>query len=146
MAGKFAILVIDDDPAIVEFLTQASRQEFPEATFLGVSSVNQATTYLDTLEGKAPQLILLDINLSDSRNGLEFLTLLRHHHQGRLLPVVVLSATDNLAQIQQGYALGAAAITRKPFGYEEWKQYARDLRTYWYQTVTIYQLWHGLNL
>lgn len=141
MAYEFPILLVDDDPNIVDILRNAARTHFPQATFLYVSTFAEAVNYLENLKGRGPKLVLLDINLKTHGEGLEFLSLLRKHPQGRLLPVVVLSASQSPDQIREAYELGAATFTSKPYSYSEWKAYLAQLKTYWLDTVSLPGIW-----
>ena len=139
---SFPILLVDDDPLIAEVLSRASQVSFPEASFIYVSSFEDAKTYIDDLEGKGPKIVLLDINLQDKVDGLDFLALLRAHPKGRLLPVIMLSATITTKLVERSYAFGASSFTVKPFNYGDWKTYLVNLRTYWFETVTLLEVSH----
>jgi CheY-like chemotaxis protein len=93
------------------------------------------------LQGRGPRLVLLDINLQTELNGFDFLTLMRGHPQGRLVPVIMISASQGQDKIEEAYRRGANAVTVKPFTYQEWKSYTSQLRTYWFETVTTPKLW-----
>jgi CheY-like chemotaxis protein len=141
MSAQFSILLVDDDPAIADILNRTSESIFPQAQFIHVSSFVQAAAYLDGLEGRGPRLILLDINLQTGLSGLEFLTLIRQHPLGHLLPVVILSTTRRQEEIKEAYIRGANAFTVKPFSYGDWKAYVTQLRIYWFETATIPKPW-----
>ncbi|WP_080239611.1 response regulator [Spirosoma rigui] len=139
---SFPILLVDDDPLIADVLSRASQTSFPEASFISVTNFQDAKTYIDDLEGKGPKIVLLDIDLQDKVDGLDFLALLRTHPKGRLLPVVMLSASKTERQVERAYAFGASAFTVKPFSYADWKVYLGHLRVYWYETVTLLDVRH----
>ncbi|MEZ0541177.1 response regulator [Fibrella arboris] len=139
MTARFPVLIIDDDPTIAEIINRAAATAFPEASFMAVNHFDQAVTYLDNLEGRGPCLILLDVDLQEDRTGLDFLTLLRKHPQGRLIPVIMLSAGADQPTIDEAYFRGANAFTTKPFTLSEWKHYTTQLQQYWYQVVTMPQ-------
>jgi len=134
---SFPVLVVDDDPLIADVLNRAANSSFPEASFIPVTSFEDAKTYIDNLEGKGPKIVLLDIDLQDKVDGLDFLALLRAHPKGRLLPVVMLSASKTERQVERAYSFGASAFTIKPFTYTDWKTYLSNLRVYWFETVTL---------
>ncbi|GAB4022473.1 response regulator [Spirosoma koreense] len=140
--GSFPILLVDDDPLIADLLNRAAQASFPEASFTHVSNFEDAKTYIDDLSGKGPKIVLLDIDLQDKVDGLDFLALLRAHPKGRLLPVVILSAIKNAKLVERAYMFGASSFTTKPFSYTDWKTYLSSLRTYWYETVTLLDVRH----
>lgn len=142
MANKFPILLVDDDPNVADVLSRAAQSTFPEATFIHVRSFEEAKRYIEELEGKGPKMVLLDIDLQDKVDGLDFLALLRAHPKGRILPVVVLSANKTATLVERAYTFGASSFTVKPFSFAEWKMYLHNLRTYWYETVTLLDVIH----
>jgi DNA-binding NarL/FixJ family response regulator len=139
---QFPILLVDDDPLVGDILERAAETSFNEASFIHVNSFDTAKAYIDGLQGKAPKLVLLDIDLKDKVDGLDFLALLRVHPKGRLLPVVILSANETRQLVERAYSFGAASFTIKPFSYADWKTYLSNLRNYWFQTVTLLDIRH----
>ncbi|GAB4004434.1 response regulator [Spirosoma sp. KCTC 42546] len=143
MPNQFPILLVDDDPNVAEILTKAAQSSFAEASFIHVSSFEEAKRYIEELEGKGPKIVLLDIDLQDKVDGLDFLTLLRAHPKGRILPVVVLSASKTAQLVERAYSYGASSFTVKPFSYSDWKTYLSNLKTYWFETVTLLDVRHS---
>ncbi|MBD2703332.1 response regulator [Spirosoma sp. BT702] len=141
MSGAFPILVVDDEAHVADILNRAAINSFPEAKFTYVSSFKEAVGYLDGLRGVGPKLVLLDLDLKSTPNGLDFLSLIRHHPQGRLIPVVILSSHATTENRDEAIMRGATAFTVKPFSFADWKKYVTELRIYWFQTVTIPKLY-----
>ncbi|WP_338868572.1 response regulator [Spirosoma sp. SC4-14] len=141
MTRQFPILLVEDDLDTVELIKRVAQKGFPEAVFIHVTSFNEAVGYLYNIEGLGPKLALLDINLDGDKNGLDFLTLMQQHPQGRFLPVVVLSATGTETNIKAAYRLGAASFTQKPFSLKGWQSFVTLLRMYWYETVLLPNTW-----
>ncbi|SFF21725.1 response regulator [Spirosoma endophyticum] len=137
MQPKFLILLVDDDPLLVDILTRAAQGSFPEAFFIQVFSSSEAITYIQALDGRGPKLVLLDIDLGAKLNGFDFLAFLRTHDQARFLPVVMLTVDDLPSTIGSAYLMGASSFTVKPASFEGWKTYFATLRLYWFSTVTI---------
>lgn len=135
MNASFLILLVDDDPFIADILNRAACTEFSEAHFVHVPSFQLAAQYLEGLQGRGPRLVLLDIDLHTEHTGFDFLARMRAHPQGRLVPIVMLSTNNKPVNVRRAYDLGANVFTTKPFDYEDWKQYVRHLRAYWFETV-----------
>lgn len=135
------ILLVDDDATIADLLTRAAKHEFPEATFIHTSTFQQAAKYLDDLSGRGARLILLDINLQTGLSGFDFLSLVRQHPQGHLLPIIMLSASRDQMDRVEAYRRGATVYSQKPFTFQGWKRYVADLRTYWFETATLPSIW-----
>ncbi|GAB3052320.1 response regulator [Spirosoma pulveris] len=141
MSAKFTILLVDDDPDVATILTRVSSQSFPEARYIHVTEFKQAQNYLNDLDGLGPNLVLLDINLQTQPSGFEFLSLMRKHPVGCFVPIVILTATSKQTVAQEAYVRGANSFTVKPFSYADWKTYVSQLRTYWFETVSIPKLY-----
>ncbi|MVM34124.1 response regulator [Spirosoma sp. HMF4905] len=137
MPSKFRVLVVDDDSTLLGILNQASQTSFPEAAFTQVANVSQAKTFLNTLDGYGPRLVLLDINLKAPESGLDFLSYLRLDKQNSLLPVVMLTVSEAASDVRQAYEWGANSFSVKPFSYSDWQSYLKGLRNYWFETVTL---------
>ncbi|SOD88177.1 response regulator [Spirosoma fluviale] len=142
-SSPFSILLVDDDPFVAEVLTRSARQNFPEASIQVKTSYAEAQAYVESLEGKGPKLILLDIDLQTGPDGFAFLYYLRNHPQGRLLPVVMLSYHDETENVEKAFSMGASLFTRKPSVYSAWQAYVQQLRHYWFETITVPTVWFG---
>ncbi|WP_420148110.1 response regulator [Spirosoma sp.] len=136
---EFPILLVEDDLAIVDTLRRTAKTYFPEATIIPVTTFEEAVVYFYNLEGKGPRLVLLDVLLPGGHTGLDFLQLLKSHPLGRLLPVIVLSRSEDATHVKEAYRLGAAAFSNKPCSFSEWKRFLIDLRLYWYETASLPQ-------
>jgi two-component system response regulator len=77
-----------------------------------------------------PQVVLLDLKLP-KLDGLGVLRRLRAHERTRLLPVVILSSSDEEEDRIQGYSLGANSYVRKPVDFEHFLRAAAQLGLYW---------------
>jgi CheY-like chemotaxis protein len=77
-----------------------------------------------------PHLILLDLNLP-RLNGLEVLERLRSHERTRLLPVVILTSSNERQDVLDGYSLGANSYVRKPVDFEKFIGTIEQLKRYW---------------
>ncbi|GAB3511919.1 response regulator [Spirosoma knui] len=140
MLTRFRILVVDDDPTVADLLNRAAVNVFPQAQFEHAVSFSQAVDYFTGLNGYAPNLVLLDINLEAEKDGYDLLSLIRAHPQGCLLPTVVLTGNHLEETGRQAYQRGASAYTRKPFSFEGWIAYVKNLHDYWYKTATVPKL------
>ena len=105
------VLVVDDDPAILEALDRALRLEG-----FGVSTRGDGSAALATLEEESPDVMVLDV-MMPGLSGVEVIRRLRAG--GHELPVCVLSARDELADRVAGLRAGADDYLVKPFELEE---------------------------
>jgi CheY-like chemotaxis protein len=71
-------------------------------------------------------LILLDLNLPDM-SGIDILQKIKSNAHIRRSPVIVLTTTDDKAEIQRCYDLGCNVYVTKPVNYENFSQAIRQL-------------------
>lgn len=86
--------------------------------------------YANRDKNDTPQIILLDINLPKV-DGLEVLRRVRADESTRLLPVVILTSSNEQQDMIKGYSLGANSYVRKPVDFNEFIDAVRQLGLYW---------------
>ncbi len=77
-----------------------------------------------------PQVILLDLKLPRI-DGLEVLRRMRAHKRTRLLPVVILTSSNEEKDRFGGYSLGANSYVLKPVDFAQFNEAVRQLGLYW---------------
>jgi CheY-like chemotaxis protein len=77
-----------------------------------------------------PQVILMDLKLPKI-DGLEVLRRLRANKLTRLLPVVILTSSNEEQDRVNGYLLGANSYVRKPIDFGQFIEAVRQLGLYW---------------
>ena len=79
-----------------------------------------------------PQVILLDLKMPRV-NGFEFLQWLRADSPGdlRLLPVIVMSSSNQKNDVNRAYALGANSYFVKPISWRDFETRMKALNAYW---------------
>jgi CheY-like chemotaxis protein len=82
----------------------------------------------DALE--VPALMLLDLKLPKV-DGLEVLRQVRADEVTRLLPVVILTSSQEDQDLVNGYLLGCNSYIRKPADFEQFRSTVRQLGLYW---------------
>ncbi len=109
MAPRTRVLVIDDDPVILELL----RINFEIEGFEVISACD-GQEGLDRASADHPDVILSDI-MMPRLDGLQLLTRLKDDPATAKVPVVLLSAKAQRAEVDKGLALGADDYVTKPF-------------------------------
>lgn len=79
-----------------------------------------------------PAVVLLDLKLPKI-DGLEVLRRLRADPRTQLLPVVLLTSSNEEEDRLRGYQLGANSYIRKPVDFDEFVHAAAQLGLYWLQ-------------
>ena len=86
--------------------------------------------YADRDPHDLPRLILLDFKLP-KMDGPEVLRRLRADERTRLLPVVMLTSSNEERDLIEGYKSGANSYLRKPIDFTQFMEYIRELGLYW---------------
>jgi CheY-like chemotaxis protein len=105
--GRGRVLVVDDDPEVLEALRELLEDLGYEAGT--AASGEQAIAAMVTVR---PQVMFLDL-LMPGISGLEALTYFRQHH--RTVPVIVITGDPGHESVQKARAAGAFDVLGKPF-------------------------------
>jgi two-component system KDP operon response regulator KdpE len=106
------ILVIDDEPDVIESVRLGFTLQWREIDVLGAASGEAG---LDVIEQDRPDLVLLDVGLPDT-DGFETLRQIRAFSD---VPVLMLTARDDSMDKVKGLELGADDYITKPFNHLE---------------------------
>lgn len=101
------MLVVDDDPDILEALS-----EILEAEGFEIRRARNGKEALERLDSPRPQLILLDL-MMPVMDGWEFAHQMRKRPDVASIPIIVLSADRNVGS--KASDIGAAGHLAKPF-------------------------------
>jgi two-component system, OmpR family, response regulator MprA len=104
------ILLVDDDRNLLELLERGFRFEG-----FRVMTARDGQGCIDVLERQAPDVVLLDIGLP-TIDGFDVLKRLR---RGSDVPVVMLSARDEVTDKVSALGIGADDYVAKPFAFDE---------------------------
>ena len=107
--GRLTVLVIDDDPVILELL----RVNF-EIEGFDVICAADGEEGLKRAQADQPDVVISDI-MMPRRDGLQLLTDLKGDPLTENLPVILLSAKAQKSEVQQGLDMGADDYITKPF-------------------------------
>jgi CheY-like chemotaxis protein len=86
--------------------------------------------YSNREEYPLPELILLDLKLPKV-DGFELVKWIRRQPGFGTIPIVVLTSSDAIRDMNRAYALGANSFLVKPLDFENFVETAKTLRTYW---------------
>ena len=108
-ATKSTIMVVDDNPDIVTIV-----KTILEVKGYGVQSAYSGKEVFNLLGEQKSDLIILDIMMPEM-DGLEVLARLKSAPETSSIPVILLSALDQLKDISTGYNMGSDHYITKPF-------------------------------
>ena len=102
--------------------------------------VRDGSEALDYLLGKGdyssrdtqqmPEIVMLDLKLPKI-SGLEVLRNIRSNESTSLLPVVILTSSDEEKDLIESYKLGANSYVRKPVDFHQFQDAVKQLAMYW---------------
>ncbi len=127
------IVLIEDNPFDAELTLRALQKTglagkikvFPD----GVAALEFLTAAAVGGDG-CPRVIFLDLKLP-KMNGLEVLGQIKENPHTRLIPVVMLTSSQEESDILDSYQLGVNSYMVKPVNYDEFSRVVEDLGLYW---------------
>ena len=134
------ILLVDDDPVDVRLTTdQLANSKLRNRVAWAKDGVD-ALAYLrregDYADVATPDLILLDLNMP-RMDGHEFLTEVKNDEQLSSIPIVVVTTSDEDADVLESYRLHANAFVTKPIGLGEMGKVVRAIEGFWLEVVRL---------
>jgi len=131
------ILLIEDNLDDQELIRMAFEDERIANEFISLNDGAQALDYLFCRGAYAerdihdtPLFILLDLKLPKV-NGLEVLQQLRADPRTALIPVVMLTSSDEEKDILASYQNGVNSYIRKPVDFNQFNEAVKQLKLYW---------------
>ena len=135
--GNKLILLVEDDPDHEVLALRALRENNIANEVVVAHDGAEALDYLlgasrdgGTTSLALPQVVVLDLKLPKV-GGLEVLRRVRADERTKLLPVVILTSSDEERDMIAGYSLGANSYVRKPVDFDEFVDATRQLGLYW---------------
>ncbi len=107
------VLIVDDEPHVATLVARNLTQSGYET-----ATAPDGREALKLLDSWGPDLIVLDIMMPEI-DGMEVIEILRGDPRTVELPVVILTAKSEDADIARGWAAGAHCYITKPFSPEE---------------------------
>ncbi len=131
------ILLVEDNPKDEKLTLRALKKSNVLNPVVVARDGVEALDYLfargahaDRVQDSLPQVVLLDLKLPKV-DGLEVLRVMRASEQTRLLPVVVLTSSNEEQDLVRSYSLGANSYVRKPVDFVQFTEAVRQLGLYW---------------
>jgi len=137
MNNPKTILLVEDNPDDAALTLRALKKHNVANEVVEAHDGVEALDYLFGTGAHAgrnirqqPQVILLDLKLPKV-DGLEVLRRVRNDPRTRLLPVVILTSSNEEKDRVNGYALDANSYIRKPVDFTQFTESVRQLGLYW---------------
>ena len=124
------IVLVEDNPDDEALTLRALKKNGIANHVVVLRDGVEALAFLQGPDAPAPHLVLLDLKLPRI-DGLEVLRRLRGEPRTSLLPIVVLTSSNEERDLVESYRLGANSYIRKPVDFEQFTEAVRQLGLYW---------------
>lgn len=135
------LLIVEDNDDHWCIMHKAMQLCLSEVKVQRVVTPKQAVGLLQDLhyqEWGIPKLILLDLYLPKRTDGLELVKQIRAMASPiSKIPIVMLTHSADHIDIKEAYQLGISAYLVKPTAFADWLTSFGQMRTYWWETVTL---------
>lgn len=132
------ILLVEDNSTDAELTTRALRKHnFANHLFWvkdgaeALDFIFASGAYAGRNTKHAPKVILLDLRLP-KLDGLEVLQKIKEDERTKLIPVVVITSSQDQEDIKTSYKLGVNSYINKPIQFEEFVKTISDTVLYWF--------------
>ncbi len=115
------ILVVDDDITVTQLLKMLLTMEGHQPT-----TINDSHETLDTVDQIHPDLITLDL-MMPGLTGFELCELLHQDPKCNHIPILIISARDDVESMEKAFQAGANGYITKPFGVDTLTQKIKEL-------------------
>jgi chemotaxis family two-component system response regulator Rcp1 len=134
------ILLVEDSPADIELTREALLDSKLSNNLYVVTDGVEAMNFLRKAGpyGSAPRpdLVLLDLNLP-RKNGREVLSEIKADPNLALIPVVIMTVSEDEKDVFESYRLHANCYIRKPVNFGEFIGIVKSIENFWFTIVTL---------
>lgn len=106
------ILIVDDNPANIRVLAEMLKDRF------SVLAANNGTRAIKIAQDYGPDIILMDVIMPEL-DGFETTEELKNNRKTEEIPVIFITAKNDVDDIVKGFSVGGCDYVTKPFNQEE---------------------------
>jgi CheY-like chemotaxis protein len=136
-AQKFTLLLVEDDEDQRAFLRAAFQSFATQYQIHALPNGDEAIAYLkgegkykDRAEYEFPSYIITDLKMAPG-DGFDVLDFIKKNPALSIIPVVMLSSSDDPDDIRHAYLLGASSFLTKPAGFPALRSLLQKVHDYW---------------
>jgi len=136
------IMIIDDDLNDLDLIGRAFGLSGQKSKLLCMNSGKEALAYLmgdglfaDRDTNPFPSMLITDLKMPGV-DGFDILEHVQNNPNRAIIPVVVLSSSEDPDDIRTAYKLGASSYFVKPYKYDELCLLIQTLSSYWQSNKT----------
>ena len=122
------VLFIEDDMIESMKLQRAIEKFQLKHTIVEAKNGEEALEVLKS--GDLPDIILLDLNMP-RMSGIEFLSIVKADERLKYLPTIILTTSENRADLLECFKIGIAGYIIKPLKYEDYEIKIKKVFDYW---------------
>jgi len=137
MDDHVEILLVEDNPNDVELTLRALKKNNLVNKVLVVSDGAQALDFIfrtGAYAGKGAdnhlKVILLDLKLPKV-NGIEVIRKIKSNEKTKVIPVIVLTSSEEEKDVTESYGLGVNSYIVKPVDFDKFAKTVADIGLYW---------------
>ncbi|MBS1989732.1 MAG: response regulator [Cyanobacteria bacterium SZAS LIN-3] len=134
------ILMAEDSPSDAELARQAFKNGKLLNELIIVKDGVETMAYLrkegQYADAVRPDVILLDLNMP-RKDGREVLTEIKGDPDLKVIPVVVLTTSEDEQDVLRSYQLQASCYITKPVEFEKFIEVARSIKQFYFNIVTL---------
>jgi two-component system response regulator len=132
------VLLVEDNPEDAELTIWELKRHHMSNNLVHVRDGEEALEFLFAIGKYAaardnyslPKIILLDIQMPKV-NGMEVLKKIKSDERTRVIPVIILTSSNQHPDIRACYDLGANSYIVKPLNFERFSESIRNLGYHW---------------
>ena len=134
------ILLVEDNPGDVRLTQEAFKDSKMRNNLYVVEDGVEALQFLNQeasyVNAPRPDIILLDLNLP-RMSGREVLEAIKNDDTLKLIPVVILTTSDDERDIVASYALHANCYITKPVDMKQFVTIVQNVKDFWFTIVKL---------
>jgi CheY-like chemotaxis protein len=130
MKNERPLLLVEDDEIDVLTFKRALKYIILQNHLYVANDGEDALKILRDDARLTPCLILLDLNMP-KMTGLEFLKIIKHDHDLKQIPVVIVTTSKDERDKVESFELGVAGYMVKPVDYHQFVEVVRVIDRYW---------------
>lgn len=133
------ILLIEDDPTDIRLIEEALKSCQPAYSMHTITNGEDALKELKSKDFIRPSLIILDLYLPKI-DGWEILEHLKSDPLMKLIPVMIMSVSENHSDVIRAYKSMANCYIVKPSDISQYTSILQSLCCFWFETVILPEL------
>ena len=131
------LLLVEDDPNDILLFERAMGKIRLPIELIVVQDGEKAISYLsgsgkfkDRKRYPLPHIILVDLKLP-KKSGFDVVEWVKNHPEFKIIPVIVLSSSKQVQDVNLAYGLGTNSYLVKPIGFNELSKLIEAFGCYW---------------